>query len=373
MFTLYDKDKMLSRREARYKAECGLLDSLDVLGLMLTLPVKEKAERVYCYCSLKGKNVLFVAFYTVGDKAVLFADEMNKVEMMELNMAVMSQLVYLKSQYEDCPELMPSELFLEFDPVSREPQVLAGMEYFADPNDVNIRALSWFKEHGGKLKRSAELAMKMRFKAQAEAARNPAANAEKIDIDALQLSRSYIAGEIGDPALLNPENSWDAIMAELNRVYRDAGEPMSFESDDGESWIDVYDSRNCWQYVSFGLNELGAEYTLSLKKKSNQDEDDAQIFAVLNLMREAVAKARTDKTMMPEFAFMGTASRQGFIVVPEGKLNTVKAPEGSIAFKKLVYITESELQALESGSVDVQTVYKKIGTDITDYSRKSVI
>ena len=154
MFTLQDKDRLQEQREARYKAECGLADSLDVLGLMLTLPVKEKAEKVYCYCSLKGKNVLFVAFYTVGDKAVLFAEDIDKSEMMELNMAVMSQLVYLKSQYEDCPELMPSELFLEYDPVSREVHALAGMEYFSDPNDVNIRALIWFKEHGGTLKRS---------------------------------------------------------------------------------------------------------------------------------------------------------------------------------------------------------------------------
>lgn len=376
MFTLANKEKLETMREARYKAECGLADSLEVLGLMLTLPVKEKAERVYCYCSLKGKNVLFVSFYTVGDKAVLLSDELNKAEMMELNMAVMSQLVYLKSQYEDCPELMPSELFLDFDPVSREVHALAGMEYFSDPNDVNIRALIWFKEHGGTLKRSAELAMKMRFKSKAEAAQNPAANAEEIDMTALKLSRQYVAGEIDDPALLKPQTGWDAVRAALKGVYTEDTAPMSFESDDGKSWIDVYDCRNNWLYVSSGLSAMGSapeadsiggEYILSLKKKSNQDDDDLQIFGVLNLMREAVMKAQSDKALLADYSYIA-AGQDGLIVVPEAKLGTVAAPSGSIAFKKLVYITAAELQALEAGNTDVQALYKKLG-DVSSYGR----
>lgn len=381
MFSLKDKEILENSREARYKAECGLADSLDVLGLMLTLPVKEKADRVYCYCSLKGKNVLFVAFYTAGDKAVLFADELNKVEMMELNMAVMSQLVYLKSQYEDCPQLMPSELFLDFDPVSRKANVRAGMESFTDPNELSIRSLIWFKEHGGKLKRSAELAMKMRFKAQAEAARDPAANAVEIDLDSLDLSRKYVAGEIEDPSLSKPETGWDAVRLAVKGLYTEDSQPMSFESDDGNSWVDVYDCRNNWLYISCGLsamgaepedNSLGGEYILSLKKKSDQDEDDLQIFSVLNLVRAAIARTQSGKALLPDYSYM-VAEEGGLIVVPETRLGTVNAPGGSISFKKLVYITAPELQALESGSIDVQSLYKKIGSDISDCGRKSVI
>ncbi|MBQ9733717.1 MAG: suppressor of fused domain protein [Clostridia bacterium] len=352
-----------------------------MLGLMLTLPVKEKADRVYCYCSLKGKNVLFVAFYTAGDKAVLFADELNKVEMMELNMAVMSQLVYLKSQYEDCPQLMPSELFLDFDPVSRKANVRAGMESFTDPNELSIRSLIWFKEHGGKLKRSAELAMKMRFKAQAEAARDPAANAVEIDLDSLDLSRKYVAGEVEDPSLSKPETGWDAVRAAVKGLYTEDSQPMSFESDDGNSWVDVYDCRNNWLYISCGLSAMGAEpedgslggeYILSLKKKSKQDEDDLQIFSVLNLVRAAIAETQSGKVLLADYSHVA-AEEGGLIVVPETRLGTVNAPGGSISFKKLVYITASELQALESGSIDVQGLYKKIGSDISDCGRKSVI
>ena len=381
MFTLANKENLESIREARYKAECAMADSLDMLSVLVPMPVKDKAEKVYCYCNLYGKNATFVAFYTAGDKAVLHSEELGKSENMEFNMAVMSQLVYLKSQYEDCIDLMPAELFLEIDPAAHETKAYAGMERITDPNVITIRSLVWFKEHGGKLARAAELAMKMRFKAQAEENRNPTANAVELDKAALERSRKYIAGEADDPAIFNPETGWDAVRAEMFRAYKGDTVPMSFESDDAKSWVDVYDGKNCWHYLSCGLaslgyapeaDSLGAEYSLSLKKKSNQDDDDIQIFDVLNLMRIAIAKAQTDKALLEDYAYIA-AGQAGFIAVPETKLATVNGPSGSIAFKKLVYITASELQALESGSIDAQSLYNKLGSDISDYSRKSLI
>ena len=77
-------------------------------------------------------------------------------------------------------------------------------------------------------------------------------------------------------------------------------------------------------------------------------------------------------SMLQDYAYI-PAGQAGFIALPETKLNTVNGPGGSIAFKKLLYITASELKALEEGSVDAQSLYKKIGTDISDYGRKSVI
>lgn len=378
MFTLADKEMLEVRREAKYKAECALADSLDMLAVLVPMPVKEKAEKVYCYCSLKGANATFVAFYTADGKAVLHSDALNKSELMEFNMAVMSQIVYLKSQYEDCMELMPSELFLEFDPVSRDTKAFAGMENYSDPNEVSIRSLIWFKEHGGKLPRTAELAMKMgRFKAQAEAARNPAGNAVELDKAALNLSRNYVAGEGDEPALLKPETGWDAVRAEMGRVYKGDTVPMSFESDDGKTWVDVYDGNASWHYISCGLGAvgyeaaeacIGSEYTISLKKKSNQDEDDLQIFAVLDLMRAAVAKAQQDGALMADYTWL-SAENGGLLVLPEEKLKAVEAPGGSIGFKRLLYITETELKALESGSIEPASLHKQLG-DSSVYGRK---
>ena len=420
MFTLYNKDTMLERREAVHKARCGLADSLEVLALMLTLPVKEKAERVYCYCSLKGKNVLFVSFYTVGDKAVLLSDELNKTEMMELNMAVMSQLVYLKSQYEDCEQLMPSELFLDFDPVTREPHVLAGMEYFSDPNDVNIRALIWFKEHGGTLKRSAELAMKMRFRAQTAAAKNPAANAQLIDLETLKISRQYVAGEIEDPAITNPPTGWDAIRSAFNKAYPNTPDPMSFDNPnfaterfgDGfetglevvefmgsvgnyYGWTDIYDGGDSWHFVSCSFSDMGlaeedeekdswAEYTLRLKKNKDEDRDNLEINHALGLFRSFIGSVFDEGQLIPEYHYVYTGQETGmdieeqsdkvaFIVVPDARLKPVEGPHGTTSFLEIVAISKNELQALIDKEMDVETLYKKMGTDLTDYNRKSAV
>ena len=426
MFTLDNKDIMLTRREAVYKARCGLADSLDVIGLMLTLAVKEKAERVYCYCSLSGKNVLFVPFYTASNKAILFADEIDKVQMMELNMAVMSQLVYLKSQYEDCPQLMPSELFLEFDPVTREPYVLAGMDLITDPNEVSIRSLTWFKEHGGTLKRSAELAMKTRFRAQAAAAKNPSANAQLIDMETLEISRRYIAGEIEDPALTDPPTGWDAIRSAFNKAYPDTPFPMSFElpdykrermhkemeedaDEDGRisvkyilnleftdyGWVDIYDGGDSWHFVSCSFSDMGpaeegeekndwSEYTLRLKKNKDEDRDNLEINHALNIFRSFIGGVYKEEALVPEYHYVHTGQDFGmdieeksdkvaFIVVPDARLKPVEGPHGTISFFEIVAISKAELQALINKDMDVEALYRKMGTDLTDYSRKSCV
>ena len=385
MFSLSDKEKLENSRELRYKAECALLDSIDVLAAIVSMPVKNKADRIYCYCSLKGQNALFGAFYTEGDKATQFNDIMDKSEFMDLNMAVISQLAYLKSQYEGCEYLMPAELFLQFVPKSGEKSGMAGMEFFPDPYDSVIRFNAWLKENGGEpmpagpRQRTFGAALKYRLLKQGEEeAHNPTEKAVEIDMKALERSRKYIAGEADEPALLSPETGWDAVRAEMARAYSGDAVPMSFESDDGKSWIDVYDAKNIWKYVSCAFSPmgyeadaatLGAEYTLSLKKKANQDEDDIQIFTMLNMMRAAVAKAQAEGALMADYAYMAVENG-GFIAVPETKLKAVDAPGGRISFRKLVYITADELQALESGSTDAQALYNKLGTSISELGRK---
>jgi len=347
---------------------------------------------------------------------------------MELNMAVMSQLVYLKSQYEDCPELMPSELFLDFDPVSREVHALAGMEYFSDPNDVNIRALIWFKEHGGTLKRSAELAMKMRFRAQAAAARNPSANAQLVDLETLQISRKYIAGEIEDPDITNPPTGWDAIRSAFNKAYPNTPDPMSFELPDyskktsfndlNESsdedyqmnlmsfidsmgsytdygWVDIYDGGDSWHFVSCSFSDMGpaiedeekdswAEYTLRLKKNKNEDRDNLEINSALGIFRAFIGGVYDEGQLIPEYHYVYTGQETGmdieeqsdkvaFIVVPDARLKPVEGPHGTTSFLEIVAISKNELQALIDKEMDVETLYKKMGTDLTDYNRKSAV
>lgn len=59
----------------------------------------------------------------------------------------------------------------------------------------------------------------------------------------------------------------------------------------------------------------------------------------------------------------------GFITIPDNELNPINSPNGKVTFVEFIGATDSELIALKNKELDV----KKIGSDITNYSRKSVI
>lgn len=59
----------------------------------------------------------------------------------------------------------------------------------------------------------------------------------------------------------------------------------------------------------------------------------------------------------------------GFITIPDNELNPINSPNEKVTFVEFIGATDSELIALKNEELDV----KKIGSDITNYSRKSVI
>lgn len=59
----------------------------------------------------------------------------------------------------------------------------------------------------------------------------------------------------------------------------------------------------------------------------------------------------------------------GFITIPDNELNPINSPNEKVTFVEFIGATDSELIALKNKELDV----KKIGLDITNYSRKSVI
>lgn len=59
----------------------------------------------------------------------------------------------------------------------------------------------------------------------------------------------------------------------------------------------------------------------------------------------------------------------GFITIPDNELNPINSPNEKVTFVEFIGATDSELIALKNKELDV----KKIGSDITNYSRKSVI
>lgn len=63
----------------------------------------------------------------------------------------------------------------------------------------------------------------------------------------------------------------------------------------------------------------------------------------------------------------------GFITIPDNELNPINSPNGKVTFVEFIGATDSELIALKNKVLDVKSLYEKIGSDITNYSRKSVI
>ena len=63
----------------------------------------------------------------------------------------------------------------------------------------------------------------------------------------------------------------------------------------------------------------------------------------------------------------------GFITIPDNELKPINSPNGKVTFVEFIGATDSELIALKNKELDVKSLYEKIGSDITNYSRKSVI
>ena len=68
-----------------------------------------------------------------------------------------------------------------------------------------------------------------------------------------------------------------------------------------------------------------------------------------------------------------SSDKLGYIVVVDDMLMGRQFRAEIFRFLELIPITQPELEALESGELDVETLYEKIGIGIRDYDRPSVI
>ena len=68
-----------------------------------------------------------------------------------------------------------------------------------------------------------------------------------------------------------------------------------------------------------------------------------------------------------------SSDKIGYIVVYDDILPVEIDRAEFFSFLELIPITQPELDALESGEIDVETLYEKIGIGIRDYDRPSVI
>lgn len=62
----------------------------------------------------------------------------------------------------------------------------------------------------------------------------------------------------------------------------------------------------------------------------------------------------------------------GFICVPDTSVNTIETPNGKVEFLEFIGMTDAELKTLNT-SQSVKDIYARLGSDITDYNRESLV
>lgn len=197
---------------------------------------------------------------------------------------------------------------------------------------------------------------------------------------------------------------WDAITNECERVYPNQKNPKHYGTlvsyrlggNDPLDGISVYDSGDYWHFVTYGLSELydkesdieevsgyGMEFTFKLKKDNYENEEN-EIQCVCGILQSIARITFTKGELFNVYEYLytgqttGIDSKQksnitGFITVPDDKFKEINTPNGKVCFVEFVGVTDNELKAIHNKEIRVKELYEKIGTDVTNYNRQSVI
>ena len=196
---------------------------------------------------------------------------------------------------------------------------------------------------------------------------------------------------------------WDAITAEFERIYSGQTDPKHygtlikwiFGGNDPIDGISIYDGGEYWHFVTYGLTELykkesedleysgyGYEMTFKLKKEAYEDEE-GEIRCICGILQAIARITFTKGELFGPFEFLYTGQTAGidayqksnitgFICVPDSKLNTLETPNGKVEFLEFIGMTDQELKTL-STIQSVKDIFEKLGSEITDYNRKSIV
>ncbi|MBR0099055.1 MAG: suppressor of fused domain protein, partial [Treponema sp.] len=195
---------------------------------------------------------------------------------------------------------------------------------------------------------------------------------------------------------------WLAIEKEFLRAYPGQTDPRhygtlvkwKFGGNDPLDGISIYDGGNYWHFVSFGLSELyekesenkeisgyGYELTFKLKKDKYEDEE-AEIKNGCAIL-QGIARLVFNGEIFTANEYIYTGQTEGIdskrksrltglIIVKDPTVQTIETPNGKVQFLELIGMTDEELKTL-STHASVEEIYKKLGSDITDFNRKSLI
>ncbi len=195
---------------------------------------------------------------------------------------------------------------------------------------------------------------------------------------------------------------FNAILEECRNAYPDQLYPIHYGP--MISWeaggkfplreVNVYETDEYYHFVSFGLSDLfektsddeysgyGMEFTFKLKKDKYEDLE-AEIRCVCNILQQVARITFTKDEIFDIYEYIYTGQTDGIdafrkskltglITIPDTTFVSLDTPNGRVDFVEFIGVTNDELLALENKKTTVANLYKKIGSDITDYNRKSV-
>lgn len=197
---------------------------------------------------------------------------------------------------------------------------------------------------------------------------------------------------------------WDAITVEFERIYPEQKDPKHYGTilnyqlggNDPLQGISVYDSGDSWHFVTYGLSELynkesankdfsgfGMEFTFRLKKGCYDDEEN-EIRCTCGLLQQLARMTFQKGEIFMPYEYMYTGQTQGIdgkqsskltglITIPDVKAQEIETENGKVIFVEFIGVTDEELKAILNRKIRVRELYEKLGTDITDYSRDSMI
>lgn len=198
-------------------------------------------------------------------------------------------------------------------------------------------------------------------------------------------------------------DGWDAITEEFERIYPGQTKPKHYATiikwimggNDPLDGISVYDGGDFWHFVSYGLTEIygketedkevsgyGYELTLKLKKNWYEDEE-AELKNICGILQMIARLTFTKGEIFLPNEFIYTGQKEGidagqrskltgFITVADPSVRAIDTKNGRVEFLELVGMTDAELKTLSTvGSV--KDIYERLGSDLTDYGRASLV
>ena len=163
-------------------------------------------------------------------------------------------------------------------------------------------------------------------------------------------------------------------------------------------FLSIYETEEYYHFVTYGLSEIfeketddpeisgyGMEFTLKLRKAGiDPANEEGELRCICGIFQKIarITFEHGECFRADEYLYTGQTSgidfRQkssitGFIMISDTDAGSIDTPNGKVDFVEFIGCTDAELLALRNKELTVAELYGKLGSDITDYNRASVV